>query len=184
MQIDKKLNLVLEIEREDGTVIHVHSTPIRKEVFASNHRVIAKTFARIYGDGLGTLAGPRVAALVMREIAETMGGADSLFNEINRLTTVLVPSSSGWDSLPLPDAIARKLLSDDEASEVENAVAFFIVASAMHKRPELKAVMDVMHGIWGGQTVLSTSTEFAASLPTSTAVASSGETVRASSIPS
>jgi len=191
MQIDKKLNLVLTVDRADRASIFVHSTPIRQEIFTRYYAIIAKTFTRIYGDGLGFLAGPRVAAMILRDVAKAQeqldgpGGAENgLLNEIKRLTAVIAPGISGWETLPFVEAVARKILSDDEVSEVENAIVFFIVASAMHRKSELTGVLDGAKAIWGGQIVSSTSTEYAASLPISTTAEASGAREIASSIPS
>ena len=62
MHINRKLNLVIPIERADGSQIFTHSTPISAEVFDKYFLVIAKTFSAIYSEGLGPLGGPRVAA--------------------------------------------------------------------------------------------------------------------------
>ena len=188
MEIDRKLNLVLTVERADGSIVHVHSTPIRQAVFAQYYKVLAKTFAQIYSGGYGVTAAPRIAAMLLKDVAAEEGGRagvqEGLINEIRRVTNVVVLGERGWETLPLDDALKRDLLDEDDASEVENAVVFFIVASVMHKRAELRAVLDVVRGIWGGQLVSSTCTEYAASLPTSTAAASTGATATPSSIPS
>ena len=72
MKIDKKLNLVIPIETDDGT-LYVHSMPIRREIFDTYFLVLSKTFAAIHGEGLGEIAGPRVAALILKKIAMDTG---------------------------------------------------------------------------------------------------------------
>jgi len=185
MEIDRKLNLVLTVERTDGSTLHVHSTPIRQAIFAQYYKTIAKTFAQIYSGGYGVMAAPRIAAMLLKDIAaESSNVQVGLINEIHRLTNVLSLGERGWETLPWDDAMKRGLMDEDDASEVENAVVFFIVASAMHKRTELKAVLEVVQGIWGGQFVSSTCTEYASSLPMSIKAETTGETATPSSIPS
>lgn len=185
LRINERLNLVIPVYSDDDTVsAWVHSTPISREAFEANFRLISKTFAAIQGEGLGELAGPRVASLLMREIARSMVGPDGdadgmtrdFLNEIRRLSSVISPGASGWESMPLDDAAARKMLSDDDMSEVLNAVVFFTVASAMLPRTKAHAILPGAARLWGAQTSLLAATAWAASLRTSTATANSGAT--------
>lgn len=191
MKIDKKLNLVLPLDYAGGS-IWVHSTPISREVFERHFYVIAKTFSSIYSGGLGVIAGARVAGMMLKSVAtelgqwEGVGGVENgLINEMRRLTNVLMPSpdGKGWATVPFQEAIDKKMIEGDDLSEVENALVFFMVASAMHRRAELPTVMDLMQ-IWGAQTSLSNCTEYGRSLPTSIETVNSGEKEIRSSIPS
>ena len=65
VSIDKRLNLVVPIDRDDGTILYVHSTPLPRPVFERYVRVIAKTFAEIVTGGYSAAAGPRIAALLL-----------------------------------------------------------------------------------------------------------------------
>ena len=94
MIINERLNLVLPIYRvPNEPYAWVHSTPISPQVFESNHLLIAKTFAMIHSQGLGEIAGPKVAAMIMRDIAAGRSGTDTamvpLLNEMRRLTKVV-----------------------------------------------------------------------------------------------
>jgi hypothetical protein len=179
MKIDKKLNVVLPLERPDG-MIYVHSTPIARAVFERFFLVISKTFAAIYSEGLGSLAGPRVAAMMVRKVAAESGILDEVergfFAELRRLSNVLMLTGDGWEAVPLHNAITNGVFSDDELSEVENALTFFTVVSAMHKRTEVGQVLGVMSSLWGAQITSSNCTEYGTSLQTSTGAASSGVT--------
>lgn len=182
MRIDRRLNFVIPID-QDGKTLYVHAMPISREVFERYAIVIAKTFAAIYNEGLGILAGPRVAAHVLKKIAVASGEWDGdggvargLMAEIRRLANVLLPGPKGWETVPLEDAIRREMIDPDDASEVENAIVFFCVASSMHKRAELKVVLDGASKFWGARVESLNCTEFAASLPMSTAGASTGAT--------
>lgn len=189
MKISRKLNLVIEVEQDDGATLHVHSTPLARETFERYFKVIAKTFAKINGGGMGIVAGPRVCFLLLKETAIELGSWDGpegveagLIAEMRRLSNVIVKTADrGWIALPLQHALDSGMISDDDAAEVEGRVAFFICASAMHLRNELLPILTAMAGLWQAQVTSLDSTAFAASLPTSTETASSGETVAGSS---
>jgi hypothetical protein len=191
MKLNRKLNLVFDIEREDGTKLYIHAMPISREVFETFFLVISKAFAAIYSEGLQVLAGPRVAALVLKQVATDAGQWDGptgvrtgLMNEIRRLANVVMLTDQGWATLPLQSAIDRDLLDEDELAEAEGVITFFICASAMHRRSELGQILTSMTGLWGAQLTSLNCTEFATSLPTSTATASSTPLMQASSVPS
>jgi len=182
MRLDKKLNLVFPVETDAGT-IYVHSTPISREVFERYFLVVSKAFAAIYGEGLQLIAGPRVAYLMLKKIAEDRGewdGADGVHNgliaEIRRLTNVVVSTDRGWRPIPYHIAVEHGQLDEQDVAEVEGMLCFFTCASAMHLRSQLTAILAGMTSLWGAQTTSLTCTEYAASLTTSTVTASSGAT--------
>ena len=181
MKIDKAMRLVIPVEQDDGGTIYIHAAAISRVVFEQFFLVISKTFSQIYNEGLGVTSGPRVAALMMRKVAEDMGVKDDvergLINEMKRLANVVaLNGDKGWETFPFEEAVRRILISDEEVSEVENALAFFSLASVMHKRTDREAILRGASSLWGGQITSSELTEFLRSLPTSTAIASSGET--------
>lgn len=180
MKINSKLFMVIPVERDDGTKVFVHAAPISREVFESYYLVIAKTFSSLYQEGLGVTSGPRVAAMALRRIAEEMGiwsgevGVErGLMLEIERLCSVLAPGPRGWEPVPLREAIKRQILDSDDASEVMNAITFFSVAYSVHRKTDREAILKAASGFWGAQIVLSDSTVYSASLPTSTAAETS-----------
>ncbi len=184
MKINKKLNLVVPIETEGG-LAYVHSVPISLECFEANHLVIARTFASIYDQRLSVSAGPRIAALLLRDHAKRLGiwdGPDgtqaSLMAEIHRLTNVIAPGANGWESYPWQEALDSKRFEPEAISEVENAIVFFTVASAMHHNPQRDIVVRGAAGLWNGRIVSSNCTDFAISLTTSTEAESAGATVK------
>lgn len=185
MRIDDRLNLVIPVELPAGKAF-VHSTPVSMEVFEANFMLVSKTFAAIYGEGLGAAAAPRIAAMLLRRIAKETGdikSADALLAEVRRLSNVFAPTPQGWEMIPLEDALAKGVIPKEDASEVENAIVFFIVASAMHRRSDLAEVLDGATRLWGAQTSSSSCTDFRDSLPTSTAAAISVGTEAVSSVP-
>lgn len=191
MKIDRKLNLVVPITREDGTTIHVHAMPISREVFERYFIVISKAFSAIYTEGLGYVAGPRVAAMLIKDIAQRNkmwdgddGVALGLVAEWRRLANMLVLGANGWEAVPFQEALDRGTIDADDASEVENAIAYFTVASSMHRKQELSAAFDGVSNLWGALTVSSSYTEYMSSLPTPTAPVSTGAKAPALSLPS
>ena len=188
MKIDKRLNLVTDVVTEEGTVF-VHSAPISREVFEKYFLVISKTFSAIIGEGLSFISGPRVAALMLKKIATDLGeweGRDGVNNglmaEIRRLSNVVMPSETGWRTYPLQDVIDKEMLDESDISEVEGIIAFFICASAMSRKNELKAVLERMV-LWGSSITLLNSTAFAGSLPISTQEKTSAPTENTSLVP-
>lgn len=169
MRIDKKLNIIIPVDTDDGTVF-VHSTPIARETFETFFMILSRTFAEIYARKLNILAGPRIAMIMLRSMATELGlttgpsGLEDLVAEIRRLTNVAMPGEGGWRALPLQDVIDHKLLTEDDISEVEGAVCFFILVSAMHLRREVPAILDGMTSLWDAQTTSLPFTEYIASL--------------------
>ena len=187
-RINKRLYLVIPIEREDGSLIYTHSAPLKREVFDQNAIVLAKTFAAIHQEGLGAIAGPRVAFIFLKKIAEQMGNWEeiekTLVEEIRRLTNVMVPGDRGWETLPYREALQKNIISPDDAAEVDNAVTFFIVASAMHRRAILEPILRGAATLWGGEIVSLNSTEYANSLPMLTETVNTGEKTKPLQVPS
>ena len=180
--LNRKLNLVLSVDTEKGPV-HVHSSPIGREVFEDNFLVISRAFTAVYTNGLGPVTGPRVAALLLRDEAKKMGvwerTQQSLMNEIYRLTNVIAPTDNGWDSFPFMVAKQRGILDPDEAAEVENCIVYFTCASSIHLRAELAVATEGLSTLWNAQTTSSNVTEYMRSLPTSTLTETTGETATA-----
>jgi hypothetical protein len=181
MKINRRLNLVVPVHY-DSEVLHVHHVPISRQVFERYFLVISKTFAKIYTEGLGLAAGPRVAMLLLRATAEEMGVLDGptgvemgLIAEIKRLTHVIAANleTGGWQQIPYPIAIARQMIDEDDAAELENALAFFTVASSGHRREDRDGILTGASKLWGGETSLLDCTEFLNSLPTSTPIENS-----------
>jgi hypothetical protein len=179
VKLNRKLDLVMNVESEDGKTIYVHSTPISREVFEDNFLSISRAFTAVYTNGLGPVTGPRVAALLLKQEAQTLGiwerTQQSLMAEIYRLTNVIVPSDNGWESIPFDVAKKRGILSDDKASEVENCIVYFTCASSIHLKAELTVAMEGLSTLWGAQTTSLNATEYTRSLQTLTRAESTGE---------
>lgn len=178
MKINEALNLVVPILKDDGSVYgYVHSIPISRSAFEANYLLLSATFAAIFNQGLGEMAGPRVAELVLRDAAKVRGmDPEPLLNEIKRLSCLIQPGAAGWEMVPLHEAGARKLLDDDDLAEVMGAITFFSVAWGTMPRQRARDILPGAAKMWGAELSSLPPTGWIASLQTSTATASSGAT--------
>lgn len=188
MRIDRKLNLVLQVEGDGDSVLHVHHTPIRQEVYEQHFMFITKAMTSMYVEGIHPIACTRIAFYTMKKMAEA-GGPDqvslidnTLFNEIWRLTNVLVPNARGWELVPFYQAMQGDLLTASDVSEVKNYICFFTGASWVHGRSERENIYEMLTGS-GLQTTLSDVTAYKASLAISTPAESTGEKPTPLSVP-
>jgi len=185
MRIDESLNIVVPIDRDDGTTVYVHAAPISREVFQRYWLPLSKAFAMIYGEGLH-LAGPRIAAMSLQKVSEElrvwdgpMGVERGLLPEIRRLANVVAPGAGnghgrGWQMIPYEDAVKADLIDQDDADEIEGVLVFFTLAWRLNRRSERKGLIDGLVALWGASTSSQSLSEFAASLPTSTETANTG----------
>jgi len=196
MKIDRKLNLVIPIERGDETTLWIHSTPVRKEVFEQYHLVLAKTFSAFAQNGLDPRSAPSVAALILKGIAQNtprgdatwwdgedgVGGPVGLLAEIVRMSNCLVGTlEEGWRTVPLQDALDKKLISDDEKSEVMNQLVFFTVVSLIAPRKDRPILVTGAAAIYQLEVTSSAFTEWSASLQTQMRDEATGKKRKASS---
>ena len=188
MKIDRKLNIIIPVDVEDGRTVYVHSTPISREVFEEHFLVLSKTFAAIYAEGLGSIAGPRIAGLMLKRVATEMGVLDvverGLLAEVRRLTNLVQFGDRGWETEHFQGIVDGKRLEADDLAEIENALVYFTVASSMHKRRDLGPILDGALKLWSGSTSSLDCTAFAASLTTSIKADASGKKPAASLVPS
>lgn len=186
VRINEKLNLVLTIFGEDGSIQgYVHSVPISYEVYEANYRLISQTYAEVMRNGadMFDMTGPMTALPSLRAVSRKLVGSDGdsegmaqpLMAEMRRLSNAILPKDSGWEPVPFQVAIDRKLLSVEDIREVEGTLLFFTCCSVMLPRP-LRVNLSTAVQAWGGQTSSLNVTAFIASLQTSTAIGSTGAT--------
>ncbi|OKV20322.1 hypothetical protein AWP54_24505 [Escherichia coli] len=185
MKISRNLNLIIPVRTEKGNG-WVHATPISKEVFKEHFFILSKTFSAIFSEGLGVVAGPRIAFLMLERISRDSniwegdkGVRNTLVNEVIRLANLVYPvEGKGYDTIPLDMALEREIIDLDE---VAGELLFFLCVSSINSPEQAKGTMDVVNGVWSTQCSLLNLTEWIASLPTLKSAASSGATANTSS---
>ncbi|CAD6007499.1 hypothetical protein ACR47K_002625 [Escherichia coli] len=185
MKISRNLNLIIPVRTEKGNG-WVHATPISKEVFKEHFFILSKTFSAIFSEGLGVVAGPRIAFLMLERISRDSniwegdkGVRNTLVNEVIRLANLVYPvEGKGYDTIPLDMALEREIIDLDE---VAGELIFFTCVSSINSPEQAKGTMDVVNGVWSTQCSLLNLTEWIASLPTLKSAASSGATANTSS---
>lgn len=171
MKIDKKLNLVTNITREDGTIVYLHVTPFPYEVVEENCILLGNLFTKFISQ-VGGLGAARVAAMMLRQSlkAEAESGrhaGPTLVDDIQRLTVVIYNDSGQWKTLPLEVAFKQGIIEPDEYREVEGEVVFFMVSSAIQKANLLAPTVGTVIKMYDGQLTSSSVTAFRDSLQTS-----------------
>ena len=174
-RINNKLNIVIPVDETSLGTVYVHATPISRATFERFYDVLGATFTALYQKRLNLFSGPKVTSLLLRDTAKELGRWDGpdgiergLLPEIWRLTNVAVLGDRGWEAIPYHDAVAKKVFDDDDQAEVENAVCFFTVNSAVMPKGQLGTILAGMESLWGVQVTSLSCTEFAAGLPRST----------------
>lgn len=201
IQINEAMNLVVPVVSDDTDVkVWAYHTPISRQVFEANYRVLAATKAALMSKGSLYMmdSGPRIAALTLRDEglreAEARGRFDAkgqvvdeatpaLLAEVRRLTMVLVPTTNGWDLLPIESAVAAGKIDEEDQAETESAIVFFTCICALASKAERKVHAHSTASLLKGSITSLSPLEFSASLPTSTKGATSAQVV-ASSVPS
>lgn len=185
MKIARNLNLIIPVRTEKGNA-WIHATPISKEVFKEHFFILSKTFSAIFSEGLGVVAGPRIAYLMLERISADSnawegekGVRNTLVNEIIRLANLVVPAEGkGYETIPLDIALEREIV---ELDEVAGELVFFTCVSSINSPEQTKGTMDVVNGIWSTRCSSLNLTDWIASLPTLKPAGSSGVTENTSS---
>lgn len=187
MKLNEKLNLVLPVG--DRQAYH---TPISREVFEANYRILAATKAAVSSKGIYYQmdAGPRIAALALKDEAkkdaeergDEFDSAKALVEEIKRLTMILCPSERGWDMLPVDAAISAGHIDLDDWREAESAIVFFTCLWSLAAKTDKPKVATATAGLLKASTTPLTPSEFVASLLDSTTTQS--QVAAVSSVPS
>lgn len=191
VRIDEALNLVLPVDRADGSTVWVHAAPISRETFQQHWLVLSKTFASIFGQGLHHIAGPQIAALALRDRAQEIGQWDgpggvetTLLGEIRRLANVVIPGQPGGQSfMPLDVAMTRGVIDAEDADQIIGVLVFFSLVWRIMPRRDRRPFMTGAAAMWDASITSQTLTAFAASLPTLNGTGSTGATAPTASSP-
>lgn len=177
VKIDKKLNLVTNITREDGSIVYLHVTPFPYEVVEEHCLLLGNLFTNFISQ-VGGLGAARVAAMMLRkklQREQELRGEDNqqaqqaptIVDEIQRLTSVVWNDDGTWKTTSFDAAMKQGIISPDEYREVEGEVVFFMVSSAIQKAHLIAPTVGSVIGMFGGQLVSLSVTAFRDSLLTS-----------------
>lgn len=177
VKIDKKLNLVTNITREDGSIVYLHVTPFPYEVVEEHCLLLGNLFTNFISQ-VGGLGAARVAAMMLRkklQREQELRGEDNqqakqaptIVDEIQRLTSVVWNDDGTWKTTSFDAAMKQGIISPDEYREVEGEVVFFMVSSAIQKAHLIAPTVGSVIGMFGGQLVSLNVTAFRDSLQTS-----------------
>ena len=171
MKIDKKLNLVTNITRDNGSIVYLHVTPFPYEVVEENCILLGNLFTKFISQ-VGGLGAARVAAMMLRqslkaEIDSGRQAGPTLVDEIQRLTVVIHNDGGQWKTVPLEVAFKQGIIDPDEYREVEGEVVFFMVSSAIQKASLLAPTVGTVIKMYDGQLTSSSVTAYRDSLQTS-----------------
>lgn len=174
MKIDKKLNLVTNITREDGSIVYLHVTPFPYEVVEEHCLLLGNLFTNFISQ-VGGLGAARVAAMMLRKKlqreqelnAESGQQGPNIVDEIQRLTSVVWNDGGTWKTTSFDAAMKQGIISPDEYREVEGEVVFFMVSSAIQKAQLIALTVGSVIGMYGGRLESLSVTAFRDSLLTS-----------------
>ncbi|HCM9129105.1 TPA: hypothetical protein N5L07_003456 [Enterobacter asburiae] len=174
MKIDKKLNLVTNITREDGSIVYLHVTPFPYEVVEEHCLLLGNLFTNFISQ-VGGLGAARVAAMMLRKKlkreqelnADNGQHGPNIVDEIQRLTSVVWNDGGTWKTTSFDAAMKQGIISPDEYREVEGEVVFFMVSSAIQKAQLIAPTVGSVIGMFGGQLESLSVTAFRDSLLTS-----------------
>lgn len=175
MKIDKKLNLVSSITRENGDVVYLHVTPLPYEVVEENCLLLGNLFTHFISQ-VGGLGAARVAAMMLRKKLKQeqdarndagLAPGPNIADDIRRMTAVVYCDAGAWKTIPLDTAMKQEIVTADEYREVEGEVVFFMVSSAIQKPQLIAPTVGTVIGMYGGQLTSSGVTAFRDSLLTS-----------------
>lgn len=189
MNLNDDLKLVIDV----GDLKAYHQ-PISKAVYDANFLILSGTHGTLFGRGIehAMRVGPRIAALTLKDegkrIVEERGivdgkdfGASALLAEIRRQTTILAPSSDGWDYMPVEKAIAQNKIDSEDWEETEAELVFFTSVYYSASRRERNSVLKTLAEVLEVTTTVSSCEEYANSLQTSSEVETGKK--RGSSVP-
>ncbi|MCJ1857429.1 hypothetical protein [Klebsiella quasipneumoniae] len=180
MKIDKKLNLVTSVTREDGSIVYLHVTPFPYEVVEEHCVLLGNLFTNFITQ-VGPLGSARVAAMMLKKrlkqeqearLEDGKSLSDlpkslTLVDEIQRLTVVIHNVGGQWKTTPLEVAFNQGIIDSDEYREVEGEVVFFMVSSAIQKANLIAPTVGTVIKMYDGQLTSSSVTAFRDSLQTS-----------------
>ncbi|MDT7494690.1 hypothetical protein RQM67_09705 [Citrobacter koseri] len=176
VKIDRKLNFVSTITRDDGSLVYLHVVPFPYEIVEQNCVMLGSLFNNFFSL-VGSVGAPRVAAMMLRNIIKSRQekgdlkpGTPTIVDDIQRLTTVIWNDQGVWKTSSLDAAFKQEIITDDEYREVEGEVVFFMVSSAIQKANLIAPTVGKALDMYSGRLVSLSATAYRDSLPTSKTV--------------
>ncbi|EAT6369368.1 hypothetical protein E5458_07660 [Salmonella enterica] len=175
VKIDKKLNFVSTITRDDGSMVYLHVVPFPYEVVEQNCVLLGSLFNSFF-TLVGSVGAPRVAAMMLRNIiksrqaegdVKTDTPVPTIIDDIERLTTVIWNDNGVWKPSPLDAAFENDIITPDEYREIEGEIVFFMASSAIQKADLIKGTVGKALEMYSGQLVSLSATAYRDSLPKS-----------------
>jgi hypothetical protein len=173
VKIDKNLNFVSTITRDDGSLVYLHVVPFPYEIVEQNCILLGNLFNNFFSM-VGYLGAPRVAAMMLRnaikskqESGSVASGMPTLVDEIQRLTTVIWNDKGVWKTVSLEVAFQQEIITAEEYRDVEGEIVFFMVSSAIQKVELLTGTVGKALETYSGQLVSLNATAYRDSLPKS-----------------
>jgi hypothetical protein len=178
--ISSDLKLTFPIKWNDAgePTVYAYHTPISRQVFEMNYRLIGGTLAMLQSKSVGTNV-VDVATLALKDIGrrdarewglpeglsvEDGGMAVPLLAELKRLTSIIAPTPEGYRSIPVDKAIQGNLISAEDWEEAESALVFFCAGFSTKRRNLATVAADLASPLGGSITSLLPS-DWIASLP-------------------
>lgn len=171
MKIDKKLNFVSTIMRDDGSIVYLHVVPFPYEIVEQNCVLLGNLFNNFF-TLVGSTGAPRVAAMMLRNALKSRYEDDApkgptIVDDIQRLTTVIWKDNGVWKPVTLDVALRQEIITEDEYREIEGEIVFFMVSSAIQKANLIAPTVGSALQMYSGQLVSLSATAYRDSLPTS-----------------
>ncbi|MEG2265234.1 MAG: hypothetical protein RSC68_12965 [Acinetobacter sp.] len=171
MKIDKKLNFVSTITRDDGSIVYLHVVPFPYEIVEQNCVLLGNLFNNFF-TLVGSTGAPRVAAMMLRNALKSRYEDDApkgptIVDDIQRLTTVIWKDNGVWKPVTLDVALRQEIITEDEYREIEGEIVFFMVSSAIQKANLIAPTVGSALQMYSGQLVSLSATAYRDSLPTS-----------------
>jgi hypothetical protein len=146
--INRKLNLVIELWRENAPSLYAHSTALPAEIVEQYFDLCGPTMNTLLVGGYGYTA-PRYASLVFKQVAMRLIGPEpvddkegyrrlkmatearikAFYDELHRLTSILALKDGRWGPVPIDEAVALGAITAEELSHVDASLVFFTCGS-------------------------------------------------------
>jgi|GEM_PF-4523089 len=168
MIVSADLKLVFPVRWNDAgdPTIYAYHTPISRQTFEMNYRLIGGTLAMLQSKSVGTNV-VDVATLALKDIGrrdarewglpegldiESGGMAVPLLAELEVRTLIIVPSPAGYITLPPAVAVNTKVIDASDWEEALAAIVFFTVGYSTKRRNLPQVAEDLASPLRGSIT--------------------------------